>query len=106
MPGASHYVEYAPKARPIGPKSARAKKVTGGAVRVGQEGWRSRFERQMRLEDAGLGRHRTVVSEDWNCPFLPHGGIVTAIVASAMAAELNAPEQRLRLLNGAQDSDV
>ncbi len=63
---------------------------------MGQEGWRSRFERQMRLEDAGLGRHRTVVSEDWNCPFLPHGGIVTAIVASAMAAELNAPEQRLR----------
>ncbi len=61
-----------------------------------EQGERSLFERQMTLEVAGPGRHRTVVSEEWNCPFLPHSGIVTAITTSAMAAELNVPDQRLR----------
>ncbi|MGE5292904.1 MAG: acyl-CoA thioesterase [Micromonosporaceae bacterium] len=56
----------------------------------------SPFERQMMLESAGPGRRRTVVSEEWNCPFVPHGGIVTAITAAAMTAELNLPSQQLR----------
>ena len=61
-----------------------------------EQGGRSLFERQMTLDVAGPGRRRTVVGEEWNCPFQPHGGIVAAIAASAMAAELNVPDQRLR----------
>jgi acyl-CoA thioesterase len=63
---------------------------------VRDNGNSSPFERQMMLETTELGRRWTTVSEEWNCPFLPHGGIVTAITAAAMAAELNTPAQRLR----------
>ncbi len=63
---------------------------------VRDNGGRPPFERQMMLESTELGRRWTTVSEEWNCPFLPHGGVVTAITAAAMAAELNTPMQRLR----------
>lgn len=58
----------------------------------------SRFEQQMLLDrdDAVGGRYRVDVDEAWNCPIVPHGGIVTAIAAKAMATELDQPEQRLR----------
>jgi acyl-CoA thioesterase len=65
---------------------------------VRENGGRSPFERQMAFDRARSGRHEVVVSADWNCPFLPHGGIVTAIAARAMAAELATPTQRLRSL--------
>jgi acyl-CoA thioesterase len=66
----------------------------------------SPFERQMMLDSIGPGRLRTVVTEEWNCPFLPHGGIITAIAASAMAAELDVPAQRLRSVTAVFASPV
>ncbi|HEX2039977.1 MAG TPA: thioesterase family protein [Acidimicrobiales bacterium] len=57
----------------------------------------TRFEQQMLLEaDERPGRYRVDVDEAWNCPIVPHGGLVTAIAAKAMATELDAPEQPLR----------
>lgn len=58
----------------------------------------SRFEQQLLLDrdDAAAGRYAVDVDEAWNCPIVPHGGIVTAIAARAMAIELGVPEQRLR----------
>ncbi|HLN44059.1 MAG TPA: thioesterase family protein [Acidimicrobiales bacterium] len=44
----------------------------------------------------GGGRYRAVVSDRWNAPVLPHGGIVTALALRAMAVELGAPDQTLR----------
>ncbi len=44
----------------------------------------------------GGGRYRAVVSDGWNAPVLPHGGIVTALALRAMAVELGAPDQTLR----------
>ena len=58
----------------------------------------TRFQRQMRLQadEARPGRYQTVIGSEWNCPLVPHGGIVTAVAASAMRDELDHPEQRLR----------
>ncbi len=58
----------------------------------------TRFQRQMRVDtdEARPGRYRTVIGSAWNCPLVPHGGIVTAVAVSAMRAELDHPEQRLR----------
>jgi acyl-CoA thioesterase len=60
----------------------------------------SRFEQQLLLDrdDAVAGRYLVDVDEAWNCPIVPHGGIVTAVAARAMAIELDIPEQRLRSL--------
>jgi acyl-CoA thioesterase len=44
------------------------------------------------------GRYRAVVSDEWNAPVLPHGGIITALALRAMAVELNAPDEVLRSL--------
>jgi acyl-CoA thioesterase len=44
----------------------------------------------------GGGRYRAVVSDQWNAPVLPHGGIITAMALRAMAAELAAPDEVLR----------
>jgi acyl-CoA thioesterase len=55
------------------------------------------FQRQMELDDADdAGRYQTVIGSEWNCPLVPHGGIVTAVAASAMRDELDHPEQQLR----------
>lgn len=58
----------------------------------------SRFARQLDLDHDGGGRYRTDVSDIWNCPIVPHGGLVTAVAARAMACELDDPEQRLRTI--------
>ena len=42
------------------------------------------------------GRYRTNIGAEWNCPLVPHGGLVTSVAASAMRTELDAPTQRLR----------
>jgi acyl-CoA thioesterase len=42
------------------------------------------------------GRFTAVLSDDWCAPVLPQGGLVTALAARAMAAALDAPQQRLR----------
>ena len=36
------------------------------------------------------------MTEHWNAPLIPHGGMVTAIAARAMADHLALPEQSLR----------
>lgn len=58
----------------------------------------ARFQRQLHLDadDGRPGRYRTEIDPAWNCPVVPHGGIVTAIAARAMQDELAHPEQPLR----------
>jgi acyl-CoA thioesterase len=62
-----------------------------------------------------MGHYRASFGEEWNCPMVPHGGLVTATSARAMNAELDDPTQRLRTLttvyaaqvqSGAVDIDV
>ena len=59
----------------------------------------SLFEIGTAVEAAGVGRYVGELSDAWNCPIVPHGGVVTATAARAMAAELAHPEQRLRSIN-------
>jgi len=59
----------------------------------------TRFGRQLASvagDDTRPGRYRTVISREWNCPLVPHGGLVTAVAARAMGLELGHPGQRLR----------
>jgi len=42
------------------------------------------------------GAYRAQIGEEWNCPVVPHGGLVTATVVRAMIAELGEPNQSLR----------
>lgn len=58
------------------------------------------FEQQLILEtaDGEPGRYVTELSDAWNCPIVPHGGVVTAVAARAMALELDRPEQPLRTI--------
>jgi acyl-CoA thioesterase len=46
--------------------------------------------------DGGAGRYHAVVSDQWNAPVLPHGGVITALALRAMTAELSAPDESLR----------
>jgi acyl-CoA thioesterase len=59
---------------------------------------RSRFldQTQTRPTEGRPDRFRAVLTDDWNCPLVPHGGVVTAVALRAMAAALDAPEQSLR----------
>ena len=56
------------------------------------------FEEQLELERAEGERdlYRVELSDAWNCPIVPHGGVVTALAARAMALALDVPEQPLR----------
>ena len=58
------------------------------------------FARQMVVEPdpAHPGRYRAEVDDRWNCPVVPQGGLMAALAAAAMSAELARPEQRLRTL--------
>jgi acyl-CoA thioesterase len=46
--------------------------------------------------DGQPGSYRATLSDDWNCPIVPHGGVLSAVALRAMAAALDAPEQHLR----------
>jgi acyl-CoA thioesterase len=46
--------------------------------------------------DGHPGRYRADVSDIWNCPIVPHGGLVTALTTHAVQTELALPQQRLR----------
>jgi acyl-CoA thioesterase len=60
----------------------------------------SRFADQLRLEPgARPGCYRVDVDEIWNCPLVPHGGLVAALGARAMQRELDRPEQMLRSIS-------
>ncbi|HEY5024371.1 MAG TPA: thioesterase family protein [Acidimicrobiales bacterium] len=58
----------------------------------------SAFGKQTTVErhPRGGGRYGAVVSDEWNAPVLPHGGVVTALALRAMAAELDLPDESLR----------
>jgi acyl-CoA thioesterase len=59
---------------------------------------RTRFASQLDLESVSgtPGRYRTELSDAWNCPVVPQGGIATAVAVRALAFELDEPEQPLR----------
>jgi acyl-CoA thioesterase len=42
------------------------------------------------------GRYVVDVDECWNCPAVPQGGVMAALAAAAMTAELGMPDQHLR----------
>lgn len=71
-------------------------------------GKQSRFARDTTVErDTGHeGRYRATLSDNWNAPFVPQGGIATAIALRAMAEELDAPDQRLRTVTTAYAAQV
>jgi acyl-CoA thioesterase len=54
------------------------------------------FERGTAVEPRSNGSYVAHIGEEWNCPVVPHGGLVTAAALRAMAAELGDPEQSLR----------
>ncbi len=58
----------------------------------------TRFERGTAVErrEGADGAFRAFIGEEWNCPIVPHGGLVTATTLRAMIAELDRPEQELR----------
>jgi acyl-CoA thioesterase len=58
----------------------------------------SLFLKQMALSPDGDGRYTVDVDARWNCPVVPHGGMMAAIAARAMQLELGAADQRLRTL--------
>lgn len=61
----------------------------------------SAFAEETVVRAVGRGRYEATVAEAWNLRPLPQGGIVTALACRAMAAELAAPEERLRTLHTA-----
>ena len=54
------------------------------------------FERGTAVEPRPGGGFVAHIGEEWNCPVVPHGGLVTAAALRAMAAEVGDPEQSLR----------
>ncbi|HET6951107.1 MAG TPA: thioesterase family protein [Acidimicrobiales bacterium] len=72
------------------PRSATGGNGTGGTA----------FGRQMAVTtDPGTpGRYVADVDPRWNCPVVPQGGIMAALAAAAMSAEVGDPDQRLRTL--------
>jgi acyl-CoA thioesterase len=59
----------------------------------------SLFARSIAVEPVGGGQYRGELSETWNCPIVPQGGIVSALAARAMTDELAHPEQTLRSIS-------
>jgi acyl-CoA thioesterase len=58
----------------------------------------TKFERATTVERRGSadGAYHAFLGEEWNCPIVPHGGLVTATSVRAMTAELDDPRQTLR----------
>ena len=52
----------------------------------------------LRADGERAGRYRVDVDARWICPTVPHGGLMAALAARAMATELAVPDQRLRSL--------
>ncbi|HEX6570145.1 MAG TPA: thioesterase family protein [Acidimicrobiales bacterium] len=53
---------------------------------------------QLALDQGRPGRYVVDVDPRWNCPVVPQGGMMAALAAAAMAAEVDHPDQRLRSL--------
>jgi acyl-CoA thioesterase len=58
----------------------------------------TKFELGTAVERRGdvPGAYRAFIGEEWNCPVVPHGGLVTATTVRAMIEELAEPDQTLR----------
>ncbi len=56
-----------------------------GVVGRGREGWTS-----TEVEPVGGGRYRATIADEWVLAMVPQGGVVAAIAARAMAAEIAA----------------
>jgi acyl-CoA thioesterase len=57
----------------------------------------TKFELGTAVEPRGdTGAYRARIGDEWNCPIVPHGGLVTATTVRAMTAELAQPDQTLR----------
>ena len=54
------------------------------------------FGQEIAVEAAGTGRYRGELSDEWCAPAVPQGGLVAAVAAGAMDAELGDASQRLR----------
>ena len=64
---------------------------------------RTPFERGTTVEARGTpGAFRAHIGEEWTCPVVPHGGLVTATTVRAMTAELGRPDQTLRSVTTAR----
>lgn len=57
------------------------------------------FAEDTAVHRIGPGEYRATLSERWNLVPLPQGGVITAVAARAMAAELDDAGQRLRSLH-------
>jgi acyl-CoA thioesterase len=59
------------------------------------------FTRQMQLDvHPDLpGRFCVELDAEWNCPIVPHGGLVTAVAARAMELAVDRPDQELRSIS-------
>ena len=81
---------------PVGCASRYKRVVTAADQQIAA----SAFGQQMALAaDAETpGRHLVDVDPRWNCPIVPQGGMMTALTAAAMAAEIGDPAQRLRTI--------
>ena len=81
---------------PVGCASRYKRVVTAADQQIAA----SAFGQQMALAaDAETpGRYRVDVDPRWNCPVVPQGGMMTALTAAAMAAEIGDPAQRLRTI--------
>ncbi|SFP43739.1 Acyl-CoA thioesterase [Amycolatopsis arida] len=58
----------------------------------------SQFSRdtELAVDGGSPDRYRAALSASWNAPFLPHGGLTTAVAARAMERRLGLPDQPLR----------
>ena len=61
----------------------------------------SKFTRDTAVKaDPGVpGRYVAELTDDWNAPLNPQGGITTVIALRAMMAELDQPDEQLRTVN-------
>ncbi len=50
----------------------------------------------VRPRAGAAGGYEADIGPEWNCPIVPHGGLVTATAARAMAVSLHDPAQTLR----------
>ncbi len=58
---------------------------------------RTPFERDTAVQPGREpSTYRAEIGDRWNCPIVPHGGLVTATTVRAMIAELDRPDQPLR----------
>lgn len=50
-------------------------------------------------DPATPGRYLATMSDQWNAPVLPHGGVACALALRAAEAEIDLPDQRLRTMS-------